>query len=264
MLIPQLSLGCWSTLLVLSVRICVYSHVRYLKDRRGFQLCKLKPVRKCPENAFFLMPTVYMCILKKYVHKCRVCACAQAHMYVYIWECIHVYTYKCKCVHVSVCLQLNIYIRIKFIAINFPLTARQYLAVDAPSILSFTALQSCLSCYVSCECSSVQKTKLRKTIQAKTSCYSAWVYFQYLLSFFFSSSLRFMLFPPPNLELIMSVCMAFVTLVESCSDSRRPCWREGEEEAPAAGCRELPVTTSCVVRISELCVTCCFSLRVWM
>lgn len=156
------------------------------------------------------------------------------------------------------------YIRIKFIAINFPLTARQYLAVDAPSILSFTALQSCLSCYVSCECSSVQKTKLRKTIQAKTSCYSAWVYFQYLLSFFFSSSLRFMLFPPPNLELIMSVCMAFVTLVESCSDSRRPCWREGEEEAPAAGCRELPVTTSCVVRISELCVTCCFSLRVWM
>lgn len=127
-------------------------------------------------------------------------------------------------------------------------------------LYSFTVL----SCYVSCECSSVQKTKLRKTIQAKTSCYSAWVYFQYLLSFFFSSSLRFMLFPPPNLELIMSVCMAFVTLVESCSDSRRPCWREGEEEAPAAGCRELPVTTSCVVRISELCVTCCFSLRVWM
>lgn len=41
-------------------------------------------------------------------------------------------------------MQLNIYIRIKFIAINFPLTARQYLAVDAPSILSFTALQSFL------------------------------------------------------------------------------------------------------------------------
>lgn len=87
-----------------------------------------------------------------------------------------------------------------------------------------------------------KKKKLRKTIQAKTSCYSAWVYFQYLLSFFFSSSLRFMLFPPPNLELIMSVCMAFVTLVESCSDSRRPCSREGEEEAPAAGCRELPLS----------------------
>lgn len=141
MLIPQLSLGCWSTLLVLSVRICGYSHVRYLKDRRGFQLCKLKPVRKCPENAFFLMPTVYMCILKKYVHKCRVCACAQAHMYVYIWECIHVYTYKCKCVHVSVCLQLNIYIRIKFIAINFPLTARQYWRCPIYSVLySFTVL----------------------------------------------------------------------------------------------------------------------------
>lgn len=168
-----------------------------------------------------------------------VCACAQAHMYVYIWECIHVYTYKCKCVRVSVCLQLNIYIRIKFIAINFPLIAPQYLAVDAPSILSFTALSFLLCLMWMFLCT---KTKLRKTIQAKTLCYSAWVYFQYLLSFFFSSSLRFMLFPPPNLELIMSVCMAFVTLVESCSDSRRPCSREGEEEAPAAGCRELPLS----------------------
>lgn len=87
--------------------------------------------------------------------------------------CVHVHRHICMFIFENVfismfvCLQLNIYVRIKFIAINFPLIAPQHLAVYAPSILSFTALQSCLSCYVSCECSSVQKNNLEKTFKPR-------------------------------------------------------------------------------------------------
>lgn len=175
-----------------------------------------------------------MCILKKYVYKC---------MGVHVHRYICMFIFENVFISMFVCLQLNIYVRIKFIAINFPLIAPQYLAVYAPSILSFTALQSCLSCYVSCECSSVQKNNLEKTFKPRHSAIQLEFIFSISFIIFLQFQFKIHAFSPPNSEL-MSVCMAFVTLVESCSDSRRPCSREGEEEAPRspAGCRELPLS----------------------